>query len=195
MYQECATEGAVNDMIGSRSFWVYSGGIDLTGIALDYSKEKAQSDKVIYISASKEKAELEKNMYTDISSYLNLEVSDIPAPAIEDILARIGNMLADTDKVYCVIDHLPLLCSRRKVFNTRQEETISILESINKFIREHNVHFLILLPISMARAKESTVEMELTCYGPIDFFSNDYYEVINGIPFEYDGKRYKAEFV
>ena len=195
MYQECATEGAVNDMSGSKSFWVYSGGMDLTVIALEYSKEKAQRERVIYISASKEKAELEKYMYTDKSSYLNLEVSDIPAPAIEDILARIWNMLADTDKVYCVIDHLPLLCSRQRVFNSRQEEIISILESINQFVAEHNAHFLILLPISLAWAKNSTVEMELTCYGPIDLFGNDYYEVKNGIPFEFDGKRYEAECV
>ena len=101
-------------------------------------------------------------------------------------------MLVDKDKVYCVIDYLPLLCSRQKAFNLRQDELTSILESINQFITEHNVHFLILLPISSRRAKDSTVEKEMTCYGPIDLFGNDYLEVKTGIPLEYDGKRYEV---
>ncbi|MBE5850917.1 MAG: hypothetical protein E7298_12425 [Lachnospiraceae bacterium] len=122
----------------------------------------------------------------------NLEASDIADLTIEDILARIGHVLVNKDKVYCVIDYLPLLCSRQKVFNSRQEELTSILESINQFIAEYNVHFLILLPISSRRAKDSTVEKEMTCYGPIDLFGNDYLEVKTGMPFEYDGKRYEV---
>ena len=176
--------------MGSKFFWVYSGYMDLTAIALEYAVEKAQREKVIYISASKEKAELEKYVYADGYSYENLEVSDIATPTIEDILARIVNILVDADKVYCVIDYLPLLCSRQNAFNTRKDELTSILESINQFIAEHNVHFLILLPISSKRAKDSTVKKEMTFYGPIDLFGNDYLEVKTGISFEYDGKKY-----
>lgn len=42
-------------MSGSKSFWVYSGGMDLTAIALEYAIEKAQIEKVIYVSASKKR--------------------------------------------------------------------------------------------------------------------------------------------
>ena len=51
-------------MSGSKSFWVYSGGMDLTAIALEYAIEKAQIEKAIYISASK-KGKSEKVCYTD----------------------------------------------------------------------------------------------------------------------------------
>ena len=134
--------------------------------------EIAKHDEIncIYFSLSKEKREfsamLSDKQRADIDF---VHIIDTPGLDVEDVLEKLMEQLETDDRrIFCVIDELPLLSTRKKR-KSRIEENCIVLKELNEFSQKYGVEFVCNVVVTKWSQDYKTAINELREYAPMDY--------------------------
>ena len=129
--------------------------------------EIAKHDEIncIYFSLSKEKRELPAML----NEKQRADIIDTPGLDVEDVLEKLMEQLETDDRrIFCVIDELPLLSTRKKR-KSRIEENCIVLKELNEFSQKYGVEFVCNVVVTKWSQDYKTAINELREYAPMDY--------------------------
>ena len=134
--------------------------------------EIAKHDEIncIYFSLSKEKRELPAMLNEKQRADIDfVHIIDTPGLDVEDVLEKLMEQLETDDRrIFCVIDELPLLSTRKKR-KSRIEENCIVLKELNEFSQKYGVEFVCNVVVTKWSQDYKTAIYELREYAPMDY--------------------------
>ena len=134
--------------------------------------EIAKHDEIncIYFSLSKEKWELLAMLSDKQRADIDfVHIIDTPGLDVEDVLEKLMEQLETDDRrIFCVIDELPLLSTRKKR-KSRIEENCIVLKELNEFSQKYGVEFVCNVVVTKWSQDYKTAINELREYAPMDY--------------------------
>ena len=134
--------------------------------------EIAKHDEIncIYFSLSKEKRELLAMLSDKQRADIDfVHIIDTPGLDVEDVLEKLMEQLETDDRrIFCVIDELPLLSTRKKR-KSRIEENCIVLKELNEFSQKYGVEFVCNVVVTKWSQDYKTAINELREYAPMDY--------------------------
>ncbi len=123
-------------------------------------------------SLSKEKWELPAMLSEKQRAKIDfVHIIDTPGLDVEDILEKLTEQLeTDGRQIFCVIDELPLLSTRKKR-KSRIEENCVVLKGLNEFSQNYGVEFVCNVVVSKWSQDYRTAINELREYAPMEYFT------------------------
>lgn len=136
--------------------------------------ERAKHDEIncFYFSLSKEKRELSAMLNEKQRADIDfVHIIDTPGLDVEDVLEKLMEQLETDDRqIFCVIDELPLLSTRKKR-KSRIEENCVVLKELNEFSQKYGVYFVCNVVVSKWSQDYKTAINELREYAPMEYFN------------------------
>lgn len=134
--------------------------------------EIAKHDEIncIYFSLSKEKRELPAMLNEKQRAGIDfVHIIDTPGLDVEDVLEKLMEQLETDDRrIFCVIDELPLLSTRKKR-KSRIEGNCIVLKELNEFSQKYGVEFVCNVVVTKWSQDYKTAINELREYAPMDY--------------------------
>lgn len=134
--------------------------------------EIAKHDEIncIYFSLSKEKRELPAMLNEKQRADIDfVHIIDTPGLDVEDVLEKLMEQLETDDRrIFCVIDELPLLSTRKKR-KSRIEGNCIVLKELNEFSQKYGVEFVCNVVVTKWSQDYKTAINELREYAPMDY--------------------------
>lgn len=174
---------------GSVHFWAGRAGCGKTKSAISAAIDVACAGErdVIVFSLQHEKAELLNMISTSTRKELDtceINIIDIAGISVEEIISYIEKALEHSERIFCVIDELPLV-SGQKLFESRREEIQYIITELREYVSDKYVAILATLPIAAELQDNISGEDALKDYAPAEFWIERHDAIINGKLEEY----------